>query len=216
MAGWPWFWSAGVFIIARSVARPLSLITTAIRQVAEGAEGVQVPHTERQDEIGALARAIGVFQEAMDRNRNLNSQVLLDSKAREERSRQIEVSVEAFRGAIGSVLGAVNDNATAMRDTAKSISSVASNATGRANAAARATEQASATFSRLPARPNSCPPRSRRSADKYANRRRLSNRPASAPKNRSPKSKVSPRLLNASTACSTSFRRLPNRPTFWR
>jgi methyl-accepting chemotaxis protein len=135
--------AAGVFIIARSVARPLSLITTAIRQVAEGAEGVQVPHTERQDEIGALARAIGVFQEAMDRNRNLNSQVLLDSKAREERSRQIEVSVEAFRGAIGSVLGAVNDNATAMRDTAKSISSVASNATGRANAAARATEQAS-------------------------------------------------------------------------
>jgi methyl-accepting chemotaxis protein len=79
----------------------------------------------------------------MDRNRNLNSQVLLDSKAREERSRQIEVSVEAFRGAIGSVLGAVNDNATAMRDTAKSISSVASDATGRANAAARATEQAS-------------------------------------------------------------------------
>jgi methyl-accepting chemotaxis protein len=135
--------AVGVFIIARSVARPLSLITTTIRQVADGAEGVQVPHTHRNDEIGALARAIQIFQEAMDRNRNLSSQALLDSKAREERSRQIEVSVEAFRGAIGSVLGAVNDNATAMRDTAQSISGVASDASGRANAAARATEQAS-------------------------------------------------------------------------
>ena len=135
--------AVGVFIIARSVARPLSVITSTIRQVAEGAECVEVPHTHRDDEIGALARAIRIFQEAMDRNRNLNSQVLLDSKAREERTRQIEISVEAFREAIGSVLGAVNDNATAMRDTAQSISSVASEASGRANAAARATEQAS-------------------------------------------------------------------------
>jgi methyl-accepting chemotaxis protein len=135
--------AVGVFIIARSVARPLSQITTTIRQVADGTEGVQVPYTHRNDEIGALARAIRVFQEAMDRNRNLNSQVLQDSKAREQRARQIEISVEAFRGAIGSVLGAVNDNAAAMRDTAQSISGVASDASGRANAASRATEQAS-------------------------------------------------------------------------
>ncbi|HZC46426.1 MAG TPA: methyl-accepting chemotaxis protein [Candidatus Acidoferrum sp.] len=133
----------GVFIIARSVARPLSAITTTIKRVAEGAEGIEVPHTDREDEIGALARAIRIFQEAMDRNRNLNSQVLQDSSAREERTRQIESSVEAFRTAIGSVLGAVNDNASAMRDTAQSIAKVASNASGRATAAAAATEQAS-------------------------------------------------------------------------
>ena len=134
---------AGVLIISRSVARPLSAITTTIKRVAEGAEDVEVPHTDRADEIGALARAIQIFQEAMGRNRNLNSQVLLDSKAREERTRHIEASVEAFRGAIGSVLGAVNDNASSMRDTAQSISKVASDASGRASAAAQATEQAS-------------------------------------------------------------------------
>ena len=133
----------GVFIISRSIARPLSAITTTIKKVAEGAEGIEVPHTDREDEIGALARAIRIFQEAMDRNRNLNSQVLQDSRAREERARQIESSVEAFRTAIGSVLGAVNDNASAMRDTAQSISKVASDASGRATAAAAATEQAS-------------------------------------------------------------------------
>ena len=133
----------GVLIIARSVARPLSAITTAIKRVAEGAEGVEVPHIDRADEIGALARAIQIFQEAMDRNRNLNSQALLDSRAREERARQIETSVEAFRGAIGGVLGAVNDNASAMRETAQSIAKVASDASGRATAAAQATEQAS-------------------------------------------------------------------------
>lgn len=134
---------AGVLIISRSVARPLSAITTTIKRVAEGADDVEVPHTDRADEIGALARAIQIFQEAMDRNRNLNSQALLDSKAREERARHIEASVEAFRGAIGSVLGAVNDNASSMRDTAQSITKVASDASGRASAAAQATERAS-------------------------------------------------------------------------
>jgi methyl-accepting chemotaxis protein len=137
----------GVLLIWRSVARPLSRITTAIKHVADGAEKVEVPYTGRADEIGGLARAIRIFQEAMERNRNLNSQVLQDSRAREARTRQIESSVEAFRSAIGSVLRAVNDNASTMRDTAQSITAVSSDASGRAVAAAGATEQASCIVS---------------------------------------------------------------------
>jgi methyl-accepting chemotaxis protein len=133
----------GVVIISRSVARPLSLITATIKRVAEGDEQVEVPHTDRGDEIGALARAIRIFQEAMDRNRNLNSQIGRDAKAREERARHIEASVEEFRGAIGGVLRAVTENATAMRQTAQSITKAASDANGRAVAASSATEQAS-------------------------------------------------------------------------
>jgi methyl-accepting chemotaxis protein len=133
----------GVLIISRSVARPLSVITATIKRVAEGAENVEIPHTDRADEIGALARAIRVFQQAMDRNRNLNSQVVLESQARDARAQHIETSVEAFRSAIGGVLRAVSDNASAMRNTAQSIAKVASDASGRAVAAAGATEQAS-------------------------------------------------------------------------
>jgi methyl-accepting chemotaxis protein len=137
----------GVLIISRSVARPLSAITTTIRQVAEGEENVAVPHTGRGDEIGALARAIEIFREAMQRNRNLNSQVLQESKARDERTRHIEASVEAFREAIGAVLRAVNDNASSMRDTAQAIASVASDASDRAVTAAGATTQAAGNVS---------------------------------------------------------------------
>ena len=137
----------GVLIIARSVARPLSAITETIKRVAEGAENVEVPHIGRGDEIGALARAIQIFKEAMDRNRHLNSQVLEDSKAREERARHIDASVDAFREAIGGVLRAVTDNATSMRGTAETIASVASDASGRAVTASSATEQASSNVS---------------------------------------------------------------------
>ncbi|HYS84991.1 MAG TPA: methyl-accepting chemotaxis protein [Bradyrhizobium sp.] len=133
----------GILIISRSVARPLAVITATIKRVAEGAENVEVPHTDRADEIGALARAIRIFQGAMDGNRSLNTQVLQDSKAREQRAGHIEASVESFRAAIGGVLRAVTDNASAMRNTAQSISRVASDASARAVAASGATEQAS-------------------------------------------------------------------------
>jgi len=137
----------GVVIISRSIARPLSAITTTIKQVAEGAENVEVPYSDRADEIGALARAIRIFQEAMDHNRKLNSAVSTESKAREERARHIETSVEAFRVAIGAVLRAVTDNASNMRNTAQSITRVTSQAEGRAVTAAGATEQASSNVS---------------------------------------------------------------------
>jgi len=133
----------GIVIIARSIARPLSRITSTIKRVAEGAEGVEVPHADRTDEIGALARAIRIFQQAMDHNRNLNAQVSAESKAREARSRHIEASVEEFRQAIGTALRAVTDNASGIRNTAQTISRATLDANGRAEAAAGATAQAS-------------------------------------------------------------------------
>ncbi|WP_456619182.1 MULTISPECIES: methyl-accepting chemotaxis protein [unclassified Bradyrhizobium] len=133
----------GIVIIARSIARPLSAITAAIKQVADGAENVEVPHSRRADEIGALARAIQIFQDAMGRNRNLASQVSQDSAAREQRARHIEQSVEAFREAIGAVMRGLTDNASTMRETAQTITRVTADANSRAGTAANATEQAS-------------------------------------------------------------------------
>ncbi|MBB4364818.1 methyl-accepting chemotaxis protein [Bradyrhizobium sp. CIR18] len=133
----------GIVIIARSVARPLAAITATIKQVADGTENVVVPHSERADEIGALARAIQVFQEAMGRNRNLASQVSQGAAAREERARHIEQSVEEFRGAIGAIMRGLSDNASVMRETAQTITRVTADASSRAGTAANATEQAS-------------------------------------------------------------------------
>ncbi|WP_257169296.1 methyl-accepting chemotaxis protein [Bradyrhizobium sp. SRS-191] len=138
---------AGVVIIARSIARPLSQITETIRQVATGAENVAVPHAGRADEVGELARAIGVFQQAMAHNRDLNNQVSQDSEIREARARHIESAVEEFRTAIGSVMRTVTENAAAMRNTAETITRLTADANERAVTAAGATSQASTNVS---------------------------------------------------------------------
>jgi len=137
----------GIVIIARSIARPLSLITATIRKVAIGSETITVPHADRVDEIGELARAICIFQEAMAHNRELNAQVSDETVTREARARHIETAVEEFRQTIGSVVRSVSENASAMRNTAQTINRLTSSASERAVAAAGATTQASSNVS---------------------------------------------------------------------
>jgi PAS domain S-box-containing protein len=48
---------------ARGLSRPIVQITAAMRRLAEGDLDVEVRHTERGDEIGEMARALGVFKE---------------------------------------------------------------------------------------------------------------------------------------------------------
>ena len=55
-------WAASAFMIARYV-RPMGEVTEALQALAEGDMDAAVPFLERSDEIGALARALGVFRE---------------------------------------------------------------------------------------------------------------------------------------------------------
>jgi len=95
----------GVLIISRSVARPLAVITTTIKRVA-GAPKTSRFRIPIEPTRSVHWREQSAFPGGDDGNRSLNSQVLQDSKAREQRAEHIEASVEAFRGAIGGVLRA--------------------------------------------------------------------------------------------------------------
>src|SRR5262249_41960661 len=72
----------GVIMIWRAVARPLARISDVTQAVASGEAELEVPYRERGDEVGALARSIAVFQEAMRRNKELGRTVIDDAQAR--------------------------------------------------------------------------------------------------------------------------------------
>ena len=49
----------------RHVTRPLSEITAAMTALAAGGSSAQIPHQQRPDEIGAMARALEIFRRSM-------------------------------------------------------------------------------------------------------------------------------------------------------
>jgi methyl-accepting chemotaxis protein len=130
----------GIIIIGRAVTRPLANITRVTEQVANGSADVVVPHTSRHDEVGALARSIAVFQDAMRRNAELNGTIADEVKAREARNAHIEQAVESFRVSVEQALAAVGQNAEVMRTTAQSLTGVASNAADQTGSAASASD----------------------------------------------------------------------------
>jgi methyl-accepting chemotaxis protein len=75
----------GILTIGRYIARPLQGITRVTEAVAAGDATITVPYTQRQDEIGALARSIGVFQQAMQRNAEMQEEILSESKRQAQR-----------------------------------------------------------------------------------------------------------------------------------
>ena len=86
----------GALVIHRSIARPLAAVTHAIEAVAGGDATLAVPFRDRSDEIGALARSIAVFQDAMRRNVELNKTVLAAADAKVQRQEQIAAETARF------------------------------------------------------------------------------------------------------------------------
>src|ERR1043165_183212 len=130
----------GIILIWRAVARPLRHITRVTEEVAGGATGITIPHANRQDEVGALARSIVIFQQAIERNAELNRTVAEDVKAREERNAHIRTAVESFRASVEQALGAVAHNAETMRSTAQKLTDVSANAKEHSGSAAAASD----------------------------------------------------------------------------
>jgi methyl-accepting chemotaxis protein len=130
----------GIAIIWRAVARPLRNIAHVTEQVAGGATGIVIPHAQRHDEVGALARSIVVFQQAMERNAELNRTIADDVQAREARNAHIQTAVESFRVSVEQALRAVGRNAEKMRTTAQTLTGVASNANDQTASAAAASD----------------------------------------------------------------------------
>ncbi|SKA35405.1 methyl-accepting chemotaxis protein [Consotaella salsifontis] len=79
------------FLTARSIIRPLSAITGATSRLAEGDVSVEVPGLSRRDEIGDIARAIGVFKTATVERADLMVEAeATRQRQSEERARQEE------------------------------------------------------------------------------------------------------------------------------
>ena len=133
----------GVAIIWRVVTRPLGDITRITKAVAGGDNGVDIPYRERHDEIGALARSIGVFQEAMQRNTELNDTVRSDAEARARRQEAVAGEIARFGAEIEATVVELSAVSTQIVGASSHLAAAADEAASRTEAATSASAEAS-------------------------------------------------------------------------
>jgi methyl-accepting chemotaxis protein len=132
----------GIAIIWRAVARPLAHITRVTTAVAAGT-AVDIPFGERSDEVGELARAIGVFQEAMRRNDELTRTIIDEAQTRAKRQDDLAGEIDRFGGEVEATVAELGRIAERMVEASTQLASAADQASSRTESATAASSEAS-------------------------------------------------------------------------
>ena len=131
--------------IARfGIVRPIVSITRVMTALARGNHGVDVPATDKTDEIGDMAKALVVFKNAMiDAVRMAEQQRAEQEERLARQESRNRLSVE-FKDSVAGVLQAVSAAAGQMEETSAEMTNAADAASRQATIVAGATAEASA------------------------------------------------------------------------
>ena len=140
LAGVALFWWLG-----NAVARPVVRVSAATEAIASGDLESAVPETERKDELGELARAIGVLRDGQrERRRLAKEQDESKRVAEDERKRTMIGLAERLDATVKRVLGSVEMSVKGLQEDAQVMTRIASDSSKQIVAVSSATQQASA------------------------------------------------------------------------
>ena len=130
--------------LVRRVTKPLRAVAEALTVLAEGRTDVEVRHADRHDEIGAIARTIGVFKNNRIERRQLEAErISAEKQATEQRKTELNQFVESFRAKIGGIIEQVLNSSGQFEKDAKQLSITAHSTAQMSGRSANASKQAS-------------------------------------------------------------------------
>ncbi|UKJ74580.1 methyl-accepting chemotaxis protein [Azospirillum brasilense] len=131
-------------LTTRSVAGPVRAMTEAMRRLADGDLSIAIPAQNRRDEIGAMAGAMLVFKDSLQRNRAMEEEARqADQRAAAEKRRLMNELADSFQTGVRDMVSAVAAAAGQLQGSARSMTAIAERTTAQASSVATVTEQAS-------------------------------------------------------------------------
>jgi methyl-accepting chemotaxis protein len=134
---------AGVTIIWRSVTKPIAKITRVTEAVAAGDLAMRVPFIKRNDEIGALARSIEVFQQAMRHVKELSQKIVEDAEAEKLGQTRTSEHIAHFSAEVEATLAELGRISEQMLDASGQLAALADEASAKTARATQASTEAS-------------------------------------------------------------------------
>ncbi|WP_149168377.1 methyl-accepting chemotaxis protein [Azospirillum brasilense] len=135
----------GGVLFARGITKSLSAMSHAMQRLAEGDLDITIPARDRRDEIGRMADAMQVFQEALGRAEVLKAEQEQVRAQREKRTRALEQATQGFDSRVGGIVRAVASSADGLEATAQTMSDGADRTLNEATGVAAAAEQTAAS-----------------------------------------------------------------------
>ena len=132
------------WLVARGIANPLVAIAGIMARLSEQDYSVTIPHQNRKDEVGRMARSVQIFKEKMIEAEHLKAEQLEAAKqAERQKAAMMHQLADEFESAVGAVVETVTASATELNATASAMAATADETSSQATAVAAASEEAS-------------------------------------------------------------------------
>jgi methyl-accepting chemotaxis protein len=134
--------TAAVVMIVRVVVRPFRELSGLVGQLSNAEQTIEVPHTQRGDEIGQMARAMKTFREnflAMEETRREHAR---NQDVQLERGKALVQMTTEFEQTISSIVAAVSAAANQFASSASQMAAAAEAGARTASSVAAASEEA--------------------------------------------------------------------------
>ncbi|WP_342147970.1 methyl-accepting chemotaxis protein [Methylorubrum sp. SB2] len=134
------------------IARPIERMTGAMRRLADGDAGIEIPGGGRRDEVGAMSATVQVFRDNLIRTRQLEAETALArASAEAQRKAGMRQMADGFEHAVGGIVGMVSSAASELQATAQSMSATAGQTAVRSVSVAAAAEEAASNVTTVAA-----------------------------------------------------------------
>lgn len=134
-----------IIFLANTLTKPVSSMTAAMVNLADGNLDVHIPAQEQTDEVGKMARAVKIFQQnAIEKNQLEEEQKAAKLRSKKEHEEMMENMAGSFESSIGKVIDAISNAAAELQISAKDMDETADKTHQQASSAAAASEQTSA------------------------------------------------------------------------
>ncbi|MGE5515911.1 MAG: methyl-accepting chemotaxis protein [Bacteroidota bacterium] len=131
-------------IASRLIASPIRTITNVMDRLRGRELSVVVPGTDRNDEIGAMARAVEVFRDSMVQADELAAREAEAVRLRQARAEAIEAMARQFDAQVSDVVESLAGAARSLNHTARTLSDTATRAQSQAVTVGAAAQETSA------------------------------------------------------------------------
>ncbi|GAB3124043.1 methyl-accepting chemotaxis protein [Novispirillum itersonii] len=138
-------------LVAQRISRPVSRLTGAMRDLADGRLAAPLPEITSPQELVVMAEAMAVFRTNMERNRVLEAERETAVQEQVQRAQAMQGLTDGFRAGVADLLGSVEETVQLLDRTARGMTVIAASASGQARLVSGAAGVSCSTVSQVAA-----------------------------------------------------------------
>ncbi|WP_186386287.1 methyl-accepting chemotaxis protein [Stappia sp. TSB10P1A] len=123
----------GMALLTRRLLKPIPQLSEVAHRIADDDLAVEVPYTDRKDEIGQLSGAINVLKARAVERQGLAAERENSASESHRRQSEMEALIADFRDKVQTLIGTVSATASGLDETARALSSSAQESAERAS-----------------------------------------------------------------------------------